>query len=162
MVKKSSPKAKENPLGGTISLNRRARHDYDILERYEAGIVLTGSEVKAAREHRVQLQGSYVRVKEGEAWLVDSHFAPYANAGYATHDPRRDRKLLLHQRELKKIGAAAGEKGLTIVPLAMYFKGGRAKVEIGLARGRHSYDKRQAIAERETDLQLARALRRNA
>src|SRR5688572_17592308 len=108
MAKKSTAKAASNPLSGTIALNRRALHDYEILERVEAGIVLSGSEVKSAREHRVQLQGAYARVKNGEAWLIDAHVAPYANAGYATHDPRRDRKLLLHRRELRHLAEAVG------------------------------------------------------
>jgi SsrA-binding protein len=162
MAKKHTAKATTSPLSGTIAVNRRARHDYEILDRTEAGIVLTGSEVKSAREHRVQLQGSYVRIINDEAWLIDTHFAPYANAGYASHDPRRDRKLLLHRRELTKLTQAVGAQGLTIVPLSMYFKGGRVKVEIGVARGLKRYDKREQIAERETALQVARAVRRQA
>ena len=102
----------------TIAQNRRARHDYEILQRYEAGIVLTGSEIKSVRDHKVQLQGAYARVKGGEVWLEDAHIAPYANAGYAPHNPTRDRKLLLHKKEIAKIEEALGEKGLTLVPLA--------------------------------------------
>jgi SsrA-binding protein len=160
VARKNTNGAKPNPVSGTIALNRRARHDYEILERIEAGIVLTGSEVKSARDHRVQLQGSYVRVREGEAWLVDAHIASYANAGYSPHEPRRDRKLLLHRKEIKRLAEAVGEKGLTLIPLAMYFKGGKAKLEVGLARGLHRYDKRQVIAGRDAALQLARAVRR--
>jgi SsrA-binding protein len=162
MATKAQAKAKSNPLSGTIAVNRRARHDYDILNRVEAGIVLTGSEVKSAREHRVQLQGSYVRIRDGEAWLVDAHIAPYGNAGYAQHEARRDRKLLLHRREIARLAEAASQQGLTLIPLAMYFKDGRAKVEVGIARGRKRYDKRQAIAVRESAIAAARAIRRSA
>jgi SsrA-binding protein len=144
----------------TIALNRRARFDYDILEALEAGIALTGSEIKSVREHRVSLQGSYARFKDGELWLQDANIAPYANAGYERHDPRRDRKLLLHRRELLRLRSAMGEKGLTLVPLRMYFKRGRAKVELGLVRGRKLYDKRQKIREREEGRQVSRAIRR--
>lgn len=144
----------------TIAVNRRARFDYDIIERIEAGVVLTGSEIKSVREHRVQLQGSYARFKDGELWLQDVNIAPYANAGYERHDPRRDRKLLLHRRELARIRGLVGEKGLTMVPLRMYFKRGRAKVELGLVKGRKLYDKRQKIREREEGRQAARAIRR--
>jgi SsrA-binding protein len=146
----------------TIAQNRRARHDYEILARYEAGIVLTGSEVKSVREHKVQLQGAYARVKDGEVWLQDAHIAQYANAGYAGHNPTQDRKLLLHRKEIAKINELLGEKGLTLVPLAMYFKRGKAKVDIGVARGLKRYDKREKIAERDVERQLARAVRRNA
>jgi SsrA-binding protein len=160
MAKKQTQKAEANPNSGTIALNRRARHDYEIFDRYEAGIVLTGSEVKSVRAHRVQLQGSYVRIRNDEAWLVDCHIAPYENAGYSPHEPRRDRKLLLHGKEIRRMEEAIGEKGLTLVPLAMYFKGGRAKLEVGVARGRKTYDKRHAIAERDAAMDIARAARR--
>jgi len=146
----------------TIAQNRRARHDYEILARYEAGIVLTGSEIKAVREHKVQLQGAYARIKDGEVWLQDAHIAQYANAGYSGHNPTRDRKLLLHKKEIAKINEFLGEKGLTLVPLAMYFKRGKAKVEVGVARGLKRYDKRAKIAERDVERQIARAVRRNA
>lgn len=144
-----------------IAQNRRARHDYEILARYEAGIVLTGSEIKSVRDHRVQLQGAYARIKGGEAWLVEAHIAPYPQAGYTPHDPRRDRKLLLHKREIARLSQAVGEQGLTLIPLAMYLKRGRAKVEVGVARGLKRYDKREKIAEREVERDLARAVRRD-
>ena len=143
----------------TIALNRRARFDYDVVERFEAGIVLTGSEIKSVREHRVQLQGSYARFKNGELWLQDANIAPYVNASWGGHDAKRDRKLLLHKRELAKIAALMGEKGLTMVPMAMYFKRGMAKVELAVVRGRRQYDKRQKIREREEGRQAARAIR---
>jgi SsrA-binding protein len=146
----------------TIAQNRRARFDYEIMQRFEAGIILTGSEIKAVREHKVQLQGSYARVKNGEVWLVDAHIAPYSNAGYASHDPKRDRKLLLHKKEIRRIEEALGAQGLTLVQLSMYFKNGRAKVELGLARGLKHYDKRGRIAEREVNRDIQRHLRRGA
>ena len=146
----------------TIALNRRARFDYEILERFEAGIVLTGSEIKSVREHRVQLQGAYARMRDGELWLQDVHIAQYKNAGYANHDPVRDRKLLLHKKELARLEEMTSEKGLTIVPLAMYFKRGKAKVELGVVRGLKKYDKRDKVKEREQNREMARAVRRDA
>ena len=146
----------------TIAQNRRARHDYEILARFECGIVLTGSEIKAVREHKVQLQGSYARIKDGEVWLVEAHIAPYSNAGYAGHDPKRDRKLLLHRKEIVRVEEMVGAQGLTLVPLAMYFVRGKAKVELGVARGLKRYDKRGRIAERDVQRDIARAIRRNA
>ena len=128
-----------------IAQNRRARHDYEILQRFEAGIVLTGTEIKSVREHKVQLVGAYARVKDGELWVEDMHIAPYVNAGYTRHDARRDRKLLLHRKEITRIRQMLEEKGLTLIPLTMYLKRGRAKVELGVARGRKQYDKRAAI-----------------
>lgn len=143
-----------------IAQNRRARHDYEVLERYEAGIVLTGSEIKSVRDHKVQLQGSYARLRDGEVWLQDAHIAPYANAGYAPHNPTRDRKLLLHKKEIAKIAEALNERGLTLIPLAMYFKRGKAKVELGVARGLKRYDKREKVREREEQRSMEQARRR--
>jgi SsrA-binding protein len=154
-------KKSTNTLSGTIAQNRRARHDYEILQKFEAGIALTGPEVKSAREHKVQLQGSYARLKNGELWLIEAHFAPYTNAGYAAQDPTRDRKLLLHRKELRRIEEALGEKGYTLVPLAMYLKGGRVKVEVGIGRGLKTYDKRERIAERDVQRDVQRAVRHN-
>jgi SsrA-binding protein len=145
----------------TIAQNRRARHDYEILARFEAGIVLTGSEVKSVRDHKVQLQGAYARIKDGEAWLIGAHIAPYANAGYAAHDPTRDRKLLLHKKEIRRIAQMVDQKGLTLIPLSMYFKRGKAKVELGVGRGRKSYDKREAVKQREQERAAAEALKRS-
>lgn len=146
----------------TIARNRRATHDYEILARYEAGIVLTGSEIKSVREHKVQLQGAYARIRNGEIWLEEAHIAAYANAGYAGHSPARDRKLLLHRKEIAKIQQLAGEQAATLIPLAMYFKRGRAKIEIGVARGLRKYDKREKVRERDEQRDIARALRRDA
>jgi SsrA-binding protein len=144
----------------TVARNRRARHDYEFLAKFEAGIVLTGSEIKSVREHKVQLQGAYARIKDGEVWLQDAHIAPYANAGYASHDPARDRKLLLHKKEIRKIEEMLAGKGLTLIPLAMYFKRGKAKVELGVGRGLKHYDKRQKLKDEDQRMDIQRALRR--
>jgi SsrA-binding protein len=144
----------------TIAQNRRARHDYEILQRFEAGIVLTGSEIKSVRDHKVQLQGAYARIKDGELWLQDVNIAPYINAGYSPHNPTRDRKLLLHRKEIHKLMELLGERGLTLIPLSMYLKRGRAKVELGVGRGLKRYDKREKIKERDIQRDIAHAVRR--
>ena len=143
-----------------IAENRRARFDYQFLERLEAGLVLTGTEVKAAREGKVQLAGSYAEVRDGEAWLVGASIAEYEAGGAFGHEPERDRKLLLHRREIDSLYGKLRERGLTLVPTRMYFKDGRAKVELALARGRERFDKRRVIADREAKRQVERALRR--
>ena len=143
----------------TIALNRRARHDYAIEETLEAGIVLTGTEIKSVRAHTVNIAEAYVRIEHGEAWLVGAHFADYENAGYAGHDPRRTRKLLLHRKEIERIAQALAEKGLSLVPLRLYFKAGRAKIELGLGRGKTLYDKRRSIAERDARRDADRAVK---
>jgi SsrA-binding protein len=143
-----------------VAQNRRARHDYEILDRFEAGLALVGSEVKSLREGKCQLKDSYARIENGEAWLFGVHIAPYAFAiGFGSHDPERKRKLLLHRREIEELRARSQQDSLTIVPLAVYFLHGRAKVELALARGRHTYDKRRALAERDTRREAERALR---
>src|SRR5881296_3534481 len=129
--------------------NRRARHDYHLLDRVEAGLVLTGSEVKSRREGRASLQQAYADVRDGEAWLVGAHIDPYEQAGIQNHEPERARKLLLHRRELDSLYAKVRERGLTLVPIRLYFKDGRAKVELALARGKEQRDKRRDIAERD-------------
>ena len=151
-----------DPNNSTIAQNRRARHDYEIIQKFEAGIVLTGPEIKSVRGHKVQLQGSYARIKEGEAWLQDAHIAPYVNAGYAAHNATRDRKLLLHKKEIAKIYELLGQQGLTLIPLAMYFKRGKAKVELGLGRGLKRYDKREVLKTRDVQRDMQQALRHNA
>lgn len=151
-----------DPNNSTIVQNRRARHDYEIIQKFEAGIVLTGPEIKSVRDHKVQLQGSYARIKEGEAWLQDAHIAPYVNAGYAAHNATRDRKLLLHKKEIAKIYELLGQQGLTLIPLAMYFKRGKAKVELGLGRGLKRYDKREVLKTRDVQRDMQQALRHNA
>jgi SsrA-binding protein len=143
-----------------IAENRRARHDYEFLERVEAGVVLTGSEVKSARDGHVQLGQAYADVRNGEAWLVGASIAEYAQAGGSGHSPDRDRKLLLHRREIDSLYGKVREKGLTLVPTRMYFKDGRVKVELALARGRERFDKRRVIADRDAQRQMERALKR--
>jgi SsrA-binding protein len=143
-----------------ICTNRKARHLYEILETVEAGLALLGPEVKSLRAGRASLGDGYARIRDGEAWLVGVHISPYEQAGRANPDPIRDRKLLLHRREIARLGGKVAERGFTLVPLRMYFKEGRAKVELGLARGKRSYDKREAIRRREEDRSLQRVMRR--
>lgn len=142
-----------------VAENRRARHDYELLERVEAGLVLTGTEVKSLREGRASLARAYAEIRDGEAWLVGAHIASYASAGYAAHEPDRDRKLLLHRREIDRLAGRVAERGLTLVPTRLYFKDGRAKVEIALARGKEKRDKRRDIARREAERAIERALK---
>lgn len=155
-------RTKEPPRGGnrTVASNRKAYHDYFIGDTMEAGLVLVGSEIKSVRLGRVNLRDSYVTVRNGEAWLIGAHIAGYAQASYQDHEPLRDRKLLMHKQEIQRWLARADQKGFAIVPLKMYLKNNRAKVEIGLGRGKHSYDKRESIAKRETDRNLRRILKR--
>ncbi len=146
----------------TITVNRKAQHDYHILEKVEAGIVLTGTEIKAIRDGRVNLRDAYARPERGEMWLVGVHIGPYLAAGHLNqHEPRRRRKLLLHRKQIVELGCEVEEKGLTLVPLRLYLKSGRAKVELALARGRRQYDRRQVIARREAEREMRRALRRS-
>ena len=141
-----------------MAQNRKARHDYDILATYECGIQLVGSEVKALRDSQVQLRDSYARVEGGELWLHGVHIAPYTFAtGRDAHDPDRTRKLLAHRREIDELRIRTEQEGLTLVPLSIYFRDSRAKVEIGLARGRKHYDKRAAIAKRDYEREVERA-----
>lgn len=142
-----------------VAENRKARFDYHILETFEAGLVLTGSEVKSIRNGQVQLKDSYISFKGLEAFLQNAHIAEYKNSSYNNHSPERLRKLLLHRRELEKIYGAIREKGLTCVPLKMYFKKGRAKIEIGLAKGKKLHDKRESIKKRETEMEIKKNLR---
>jgi SsrA-binding protein len=143
-----------------IADNRRARHDYELLERLEAGIVLTGTEVKSLRDGRVQLGQAYVDIRGGEAWLVGASIAEYAQGNIRNHDPDRERKLLLHRGELDSLYGKVREKGLTLVPTRLYFKDGRIKLEVALARGRERLDKRRLIADRDAKRQIERALKR--
>jgi SsrA-binding protein len=139
--------------------NRRARHDYELLERFEAGLVLTGTEVKSLREGRVSLGQAFADVRDGEVWLVGAEIATYAQGNIANHDPMRDRKLLLHRGEIASLIGKVREKGLTLVPTRMYWKGGRAKIELALARGKQQIDKRRDIAKRDAQRQIERALK---
>jgi SsrA-binding protein len=142
-----------------ISTNRKARHDYELIETYEAGLVLVGSEIKSIRAGRVNLREGYVQPRDNELWLLNTHIASYDQAGHFGHDPLRPRKLLLHRREIERILARAQEKSFTVVPTVMYLKRGIAKVEIALARGKKLYDKRQSLRDRVSDRQIERALR---
>jgi SsrA-binding protein len=157
--------AKEVSGDRSIAINRKARHLYEILETVEAGLVLRGTEVKSLRAGQVNFKDSYATVRSGEGWLLGCHIPPYSHGTDANHNPERDRKLLLHSREISRLSGKIAEKGLTLVPLRLYFKGGRAKVEIGLARGRKLHDKRSALREREAQREMdkaARAARRDA
>lgn len=141
-----------------VTENRKARHDYEILETFEAGMVLIGSEVKSLRDGRANLKDSYARVERGEAFLLNAHISPYAAASYLGHEPERSRKLLLHREEIEKLLGRVQEKGLTVIPLRIYFKGGRAKVLLGVGRGKKAYDKRESIKEREMKRETDRAM----
>jgi len=138
--------------------NRRARHEYNLLDRVEAGLALAGSEVKSLRQGHAILQRAYADARDGELWLVGLHIPPYEQASQP-HDPDRDRKLLLHRREIDRLSSQVAEKGLTLVPTRLYFKNGRAKVELALARGKEGRDKRRDIAERETKRRIERELK---
>jgi SsrA-binding protein len=142
-----------------VTTNRKAHHDYHILERIEAGIALRGTEVKSLRAGLVNLKDSYVEVRDGEMVLVGTYINPYETGNRYNHEPERPRKLLLHKREIYRWGQKVQEKGLTLVPLRVYFKNGKVKVELGLAKGKRAYDKREAIASRETRRELDRALK---
>ncbi|MGB8005173.1 MAG: SsrA-binding protein SmpB [Gaiellaceae bacterium] len=142
-----------------IADNRRARRDYHLLDRVEAGLVLTGTEVKSLRDGRANLQQAYADVRDGEAWLIGAHISVYDQGNLANHDPDRDRKLLLHKRELDSLAGKVAQRGLTLVPTKLYFKDGRAKVELALAKGKEGQDKRRDIAKREADRDMQRALK---
>ena len=144
---------------GLVAGNRRALHDYEILEKVEAGLVLLGPEVKSLREGRANLSDSYAVLRRGEAFLVNAHVSPYDKAGRDNPDPRRERKLLLNKTEIARLTVKVAERGLTLVPLSLYFKNGRAKVELGLARGKRVHDKREAIRRREQEREMTRAVR---
>jgi SsrA-binding protein len=142
-----------------IAENRRARHDYHLLERFEAGLVLTGTEVKSLREGRASLQRAFADVRGNEVWLVGAHIPEYAQGNIQNHDPDRERKLLLHRREIDSLLGTVREKGLTLVPTRLYFKDGRVKVEIAVARGKEQRDKRRDLAERDARRQIERAMK---
>jgi len=151
---------KDEPQNQTVADNRKARHDYFIDESYEAGIVLTGSEIKSVRGGRVNLRGGYARVVSGEIWLYDVHISPYEQSGtHYNHEPTRPRKLLLHRREISRILGQVERQGFTLVPLRVYFKGRHAKLDLGLARGKKLYDKRNDIADREAKRDIERVMK---
>jgi SsrA-binding protein len=144
----------------TIATNRKAYHDYLIEDTFEAGIVLQGSEMKSLRAGQVNLRDSYAAVREGELWLLNVHISPYQQASYQNHEPKRDRKLLMHRREINRLAGKLQEKGLTLIPLQIYLKDGRAKIQLGLGRGKKVYDKRQPLRQRDDQRQMERALGR--
>lgn len=142
-----------------VCVNRRARHDYFIEETYEAGLVLQGSEVKSLREGKANLKDSYARILKGEAFLLNAHISPYSAANQFNHEPTRTRKLLLHQQEIRRLAGRVQERGLTLVPLKLYFKNGRAKVELALARGKKLYDKRETLRRKTAEREMERSLK---
>ena len=142
-----------------IADNRKALHDYAVLDTYEAGVALLGTEVKSIREGSVNLRDSYARIDRGEVWLLNVHIGPYSHTGYATHEDRRQRKLLLHAHEIRKLTGRVAEKGLTLVPLQMYFKNGRVKVALALVKGKQEHDKRETIRKREVDRETRAAIK---
>jgi SsrA-binding protein len=162
MARKDDKKS-DHPNDKTICTNRRARHQYEILDEIECGIVLKGSEVKSLRDGKVSLDEAYARIRDGELWLVDCDIAVYPQASLLNHEPKRPRKLLLHRRELRKFAEQAAHKGLTLVALGMYFARGRAKVKIAVGRGKKLHDKREALkkAEAKREMQRAMMTRRN-
>lgn len=143
----------------TIAVNKKAYHDYHIVESYEAGLALKGSEIKSIRMGRVNIRDAYARSDNGELWLYNSHIAAYQAGGFNTHEPDRRRKLLMHRSQIAELAAQSNQKGLTLVPLRIYIKNGIAKLEIGIGRGKKQFDKRDAIARRETDREVERALK---
>ena len=146
-------------MAETVALNRKARHNYLITDTFEAGIVLTGTEIKSVRTGKINLADAYARVERGEAWLMNAHIAPFEQANRYNHEPRRDRKLLLHRAEIDQLMGRAAAKGLTVVPLSLYISDkGRAKVELGLAKGKQLHDRRRDIAERESRRDMEREL----
>jgi len=156
LVSKKKGRAKSN---GAVASNPKARHDYEILETIEAGLVLTGSEVKSLRGGAASMRESFAIIRDGEPLLIGMHIAPYAQAGYAGHEPTRTRKLLLHREEIRRLVGKTAERGLTLVPLKIYFSHGLAKVQLGLARGKKVYDRRETMKERDAQRQIDRALR---
>lgn len=142
-----------------LAENRKARHDYHLLERFESGLELTGTEVKAARDGKVQLKDSYVEVRDGEAWLVGAHISPYRHGNRENHDPERPRRLLLHRREIDRLAGAVTRRGLTAVPIAVYLKGPWIKLEVALAQGKKLHDKRETVRRREQEREVQAAIK---
>jgi len=142
-----------------VANNRKAYHEYHIIEKFEAGVQLLGSEVKSIREGKASLKQSYVLIRKGEAWLIGAHIAPYSHTGFEGHKPLRNRKLLLHKREISKINSKIAEKGLTAIPTKLYFKSGKIKIEFGIAKGKNLYDKRDTKKKRDIERDIARAIR---
>ena len=152
-------KREADPSRRLIAENRKARHDYHVLDTWETGVALLGTEVKAIREGRVNLRDSFARVDDGEVWMMNVHISPYSHRGYAEHAEKRQRKLLLHKEEIRKLIGRTTERGLTLVPLEMYFKRGRVKVLLALAKGKQAHDKRETIRRREVDRETRAAVK---
>jgi SsrA-binding protein len=153
------PQTERQKAERIVSENRKALHDFHILETFEAGVVLQGTEVKAIREGRVNLRDSFARVEDGEVFVYNVHISPYSHRGYADHEPTRKRKLLLHRQEIRKLIGKTVERGLTLVPLRLYFKGGKVKVAISLAKGKQAHDKRETIKKRDADRETRAAVK---
>ena len=156
---KAKPEATPGPYIRTVSDNRRARFNFEIMERAEAGLVLTGTEIKSVRAGKANIRDSFAQVRDGQMWLQNMHISPWTSGGPWNHEPVRPRRLLLHRGEILRIGKTVAQKGLTIVPLRIYIKGHVAKVEVALAKGRRQYDKRKVMQQRETDREIGRAMR---
>jgi len=154
-----SEKSERELAQENIAENRKAFHDYHVLDTWEAGMVLLGTEVKSIREGRVNLRDSFARVEKGEVWLYNVNISSYSHRGYADHEPLRQRKLLMHRDEIRKLIGKTTEKGMTLVPLRMYFRKGRVKVALGLAKGKKDYDKRETIKRRETERETRAAIK---
>jgi SsrA-binding protein len=155
MAEKSEREAAQK----VIADNRKAFHDYHVIDTWEAGVALLGTEVKSIREGRINLRDSYARIDNGEAWLLNVHIGPYSHMGYSTHAERRQRKLLLHRDEIRKLTGQVAQKGLTLVPLRMYFKNGRVKVALALVKGKQAHDKRETLRRREVDRETRAAVK---
>ena len=156
---RAKTKAKPKSQTGAVTMNRRAYHDYDILETVEAGLALTGTEIKSVRSGKMNIQHAFAKAEDGEVWLMNSHIAPYEQGNIHNHEPTRPRKLLLHAKEIGHLAGVTSQKGLTLVPLRVYIKGHYAKVQVGLARGRRLHDKRRAILDRDQEREAGRAMR---
>ena len=155
----AGPKTDREKAQRTIAENRKARHDYHILDTWEAGVALLGTEVKSIREGRVNLRDSYARIDNGEVWMLNVHISPYSHRGSSNHEELRQRKLLLHRDEIRKMVGRVAERGLTLVPLELYFKKGRVKVQLALAKGKQAHDKRETIRRREVERETRAAVK---
>lgn len=158
-TKQAQSKREERTTDRVVTSNRRALHEYFILETIEAGIALTGTEIKSIREGRISISEAYARIVDGELWLMGAHISPYSHGSYMNHDPDRPRRLLVHKAQIRELRAQVEQKGMTIVPLRIALRKGRAKVDLGVARGKKLWDKRAASAERDANREIARAMR---
>ena len=155
----ATDKTERDKASRIVADNRKAFHDYHVLDKWEAGVALLGTEIKAIREGRVNLRDSYARLEKGEIWLMNVHISPYSHTGYGGHEERRQRKLLLHREEIRKLTGRVVERGLTLVPLQMYFKNGRIKVALALVKGKQAHDKRETLRKREVDRETRAAVK---